>query len=74
MTKPLTNVQVEILQSFNYQLSDEELTSFRKMLVEYFADRISDDIDHLFREKGWSNEKSDEWASIHMRTGYNKEN
>lgn len=74
MTKPLSNIQLEILQSFNYSLNDDELVSFKKMLVDYFSNKISDDIDQLFEENGWGDEKSDEWASTHMRTPYNNEN
>ena len=74
MTKPLSNAQVEILQSFNYQLTDTELAAFREMLVNYFAEKISDDMDQLFEEKGWDNRKNEEWSSTHMRTPYRKEN
>lgn len=66
MPKPLTNVQIEILQSFNYSLSDAELTSFRKMLVDYFSNMISENIDLVFEKNNWGDEKSDEWASTHM--------
>lgn len=71
MTKPLSNTQIEILQSFNYELSEQELRSFREMLVDYFASKISDDIDSLFDEKGWDDSQSEEWATSHLRTPYN---
>ena len=70
MTKPLSNVQLEILQSFNYSLDDKDLRLFKEMLVNYFADRISDDMDQLFDEKGWSDDQNSRWASEHMRTPY----
>jgi len=71
MTKPLSNTQIEILQSFNYELSEQDLRSFREMLVDYFASKISDDIDSLFDEKGWDDSQSEEWATTHFRTPYN---
>jgi hypothetical protein len=70
MTKPLSNVQLEILQSFNYSLDDKDLRSFREMLVNYFAERISNDMDKLFNEKDWNDDQSDKWASEHLRTPY----
>jgi hypothetical protein len=73
MTKPLSNVQLEILQSFNYSLDDKDLISFKKMLVNYFADRISDDMDQLFNEKKWDDDQNDKWASEHMRTPYQRD-
>lgn len=70
MTKPLSNVQLEIPQSFNYELSQEELSHFRAMLVRYFADKISDDINVLFEERDWGDEKIEEWSKDHLRTPY----
>ncbi len=74
MTKPLSNIQREILQSFNYELNEGELLSFKNMLAEYFANKISDDVDELFDREGWTEEKNNEWSSTHMRTPYNSGN
>jgi len=73
MTKPLSNTQIEILQSFNYELSEQDLRSFREMLVNYFANKISDDIDSLFDEQGWDDSQSEEWSTTHLRTPYNEQ-
>lgn len=68
MTKPLTNLQVEILKSFNYDLDDNQLREIRQMLVDYFAKKVSDGMDELFEDNDWDDSKLDEWASEHMRT------
>lgn len=73
MTKPLSNTQIEILQSFNYELSEQDLRSFRELLVNYFANKISDDIDSLFDEKDWDDSQSEEWSTTHLRTPYNEQ-
>ena len=73
MKKPLSNVQFEILQAFNYSLSETELASFRMMLTNYFANKISADIDLLFEERGWNDDKLKEWAKTHERTSYGNE-
>ena len=70
MMRPLTNVQREILQSFNYELSEHDLRDFRRMLVEYFARKVSDDVDVLFEQRGWEEKKAEEWAATHLRTPY----
>ena len=70
MTKPLTNVQSALLQTFQYQLSEEEFSEFNQMLIDYFADKLSDDMDRLFEEKGWGKEKYAEWSAAHLRTPY----
>ena len=74
MTKPLSNAQLEILQTFNFELSDEELVSFKQMLIDYFAEKISDDIDKVFEDNGWDDSVADNWAQEHMRTPYNPSN
>lgn len=73
MTKPLSNAQFEILQAFNNLLSETELESFRAMLTNYFADKISADMDRLFEERGWDDSQLEEWSVSHMRTTYTSE-
>lgn len=71
MVKSLTNTQIEILESFSFELDEKQLVDFRQMLVDYFADRISNDVDALFEVNNWSVEnKVEEWGEEHMRTPY----
>ena len=37
--------------------------AIKRLLAKYFADRASDEMDKLWEEKGWTNEKMDEWLS-----------
>lgn len=71
MTKPLTNLQIELLRSFNYEVDDNQLVEIREILTNYFAKKVSDNIDQLFDDKGWDDSKLDEWSDEHMRTPYN---
>ena len=74
MVQPLSNVQMEILQAFRFEMDDDQLRDFRQHLVDYFANRVDEDIDRLFEEKGWSvKDKVDEWGATHMRTAYKPE-
>ena len=57
MTKPLTNVQLELLQSFNYKLDEAEFAQFRQMLVDYFAEKITKEYRSTFRGKGLGGRK-----------------
>ncbi|PHI18081.1 hypothetical protein CEQ90_19765 [Lewinellaceae bacterium SD302] len=70
MTKPLTNLQIEILKSFNYDIDDNQLNEIRQMLINYFAEKVSDGIDQLFEDNQWDDSKLDEWSNEHMRTPY----
>lgn len=71
MTKPLTNLQIELLRSFNYEVDDSQLLEIKKMLKDYFSKKVTDGMDKLFEEKGWDDSKLDEWSGEHMRTPYN---
>lgn len=68
--KNLTNLQLELLEMFEYELPDNQLYEVRDMLVKYFADKASDEMDKLWEENNWSNETMKEWGNEHMRTKY----
>ena len=69
--KRLTNLQIELLEVFKYELSEEQIKEIRGLLVNYFADKVTNDIDKLFEQKNWGEEKIEEWSKEHMRTKYN---
>jgi len=69
--KRLTNLQLELLEVFKYELSEEQIKEIRSLLANYFAEKVTNDIDKLFEEKGWGEEKIEEWSKEHMRTKYN---
>ncbi|MEQ8704856.1 MAG: hypothetical protein RIC19_13095 [Phaeodactylibacter sp.] len=61
LDKPLSNLQVELLQLYSQDVSDEDLIAIKRMLALYFADKASDEMDKLWTEKGWTNETMDNW-------------
>lgn len=69
-TKRLSNLQLELLRVFNAELSDEQLIEIRSLLAGYFAKKVTLEMDMLFEEKGWGEEKIEEWSKEHMRTKY----
>jgi hypothetical protein len=66
----LSNLQLELLKIFSFDISDSQLLEIKAMLVQYFADKVTHDIDQLFEEKGWGMEKIEAWSKEHMRTTY----
>jgi hypothetical protein len=68
--KRLTNLQIELLEVFKYELSEEQIKEIRSLLVNYFADKVTNDIDKLFEQNNWGEEKIEEWSKEHMRTKY----
>ncbi len=70
-TQELTNLQIELLEVFSYELSEEQIKEIRSLLADYFAEKVTNDVDKLFKEKNWGPEKIQEWSKEHMRTKYN---
>ena len=69
-TAKLTNLQLELLQTFSYTLPDEQLIEIRQLLAQYFLDKVDTEMDNLWQEKGWHTATIDEWAKGHERTPY----
>ncbi|WKN40806.1 hypothetical protein [Tunicatimonas pelagia] len=60
LDKPLSNLQIELLQLYSQDVSEEDLVAIKRLLAKYFADRASDEMDKLWDEKGWTNKTMDE--------------
>lgn len=63
----LTNVQLELLKLFPYNLPDKQLAEIKEMLAQYFAKSATEEMDKLWDEKGWNAETMEEWAKEHLR-------
>lgn len=69
-TKGLTNLQLELVKLFSFEVSEDQLKELKQILVDYFASKITADMDKLFEENNWDESKIAEWSSEHMRTKY----
>lgn len=63
----LSNLQLELLKVFSFDLSEEQLLEIRDMLSRYFADKATEEMDQLWEEKGWSADTIKKWGEEHMR-------
>jgi hypothetical protein len=61
----LTNLQLELLKLFQFQLDNSQLDEIKNLLSRYFAERASNETDKLWEEKGWTNETMEQWLSEH---------
>jgi len=64
----LTNLQLELLKVFSFDLPEEQLLEIKKLLSNYFLEKARDEMDELWDERGWTQETMREWAHEHMRT------
>jgi len=69
-TAKLTNLQLELIKMFSFQLNDIQLFEIRDILTKYFAEKATDEMDKLWLNNHWTNETMDNWANEHMRTPY----
>lgn len=67
-TNRLTNLQVELLKLFKYNLSQKQLLEVKDLLAKYFAEKATREMDKLWEEKGLTDKTMDSWLNEHMRT------
>ena len=70
-TQKLTNLQLELLKIFSYQLNPQQLTDIKNLLASYFAEQATQEMDKQWEENNWDNNTMAEWANEHLRTPYN---
>ena len=66
----LTNLQLELLKLFSYQLDEQELTDIKDLLARYFAQKATDAMDDFWETQQLNDATIDEWLHDHQRTPY----
>ncbi len=62
-TSPLTNLQLEILKLFFFELSEVELLEIKRLLVKHFATRISQRAQEIWDNKGLTVQDMENWLN-----------
>jgi hypothetical protein len=70
VTSKLTNLQLELLKMFSFELNDSQLLEIRDILTQYFAEKATNEMDKLWFNNNWNNETMENWANDHIRTPY----
>lgn len=63
----LTNVQLELLKVFSYQVSDEDLIELKDTLAQFFAEKAIQSANQAWDEQGWDDQKVDELLNTKLR-------
>jgi len=66
----ITNLQQELMKIFSIQMTEQELLEIRSLLANYFAQKSDDEMERVWKEKGYSTDTIKQWANEHMRTPY----
>ena len=70
-SEPLNPVQLYLLKMFPYAKDERVLEEIRKSLTAYFAQRVERDMDKLWDEGLWDQDKNEAILKEHLRTPYN---
>jgi hypothetical protein len=63
----LSNLQIELLKLFRFDLSDKQLMDIKRILAQYFAKSATHEMDKLWDENSWTDETMKAWANEHLR-------
>ena len=67
INQPLTNVQLELLKTFSYDLSNNDIIEFKKNLADFFAKRLIKNADIFWDEESFNSNKVDEILNTKLR-------
>ena len=68
----ITDAQLELLQFFASNPSDEEMEGLSDLMTRFRAKRATDAMNRLWDEKGWTEKDMDKMLNTHMRTPYDR--
>lgn len=66
----LTSLQLELLKIFSEQIDNKQLLEIKDLLKNYFAKKITSQVDELWEQEDWDSNKIDELKNEHLRTKY----
>ena len=65
--KPLTNLQMQLLKSFNFEVPESQLEEIKLLLGKYFAHKATEEMDKLWDDNKWSDDTMIAWTKEHLR-------
>lgn len=68
----LNEAQLSILRLLGSMKTVEEVNELRQVICDYYARKVDDEMDRLWAEGKWDNEKNEVVLKEHLRTPYNK--
>jgi hypothetical protein len=66
----LNPTQLHLLKMFSFAKTEDTLFEIKKALSAYFAKKVEDDMDLLWEQGLWSQEKNEDILKEHIRTPY----
>lgn len=66
----LTNLQLELLKLFSYQISEQDLLNVKDLLARYFANQATQEMNTFWETHHLDEATMDAWLEEHHRTPY----
>ena len=66
----LNPTQLHLLKMFSFAKTEEDSMEMKKALSVYFAKRVEDEMDALWEQGVWNDEKNEAVLKEHLRTPY----
>ena len=63
----LNNTQRELLNMFSRDIPEQQWKEIKALLSNYFAEKISDQVDELWEKNNWTKETMQQWENEHNR-------
>ena len=60
---PMSAIQMELLKMYAFNPSEEDLLNVKKMLANYFADKLTTKIEKAIEEKGITEQDLEMWLN-----------
>ena len=68
----LNEAQLSILRLLGSMKTVEEVNELRQVICDYYARKVDEEVDRLWEEGKWDNEKNEAVLNEHLRTPYDK--
>ena len=68
----LNPTQLHLLKMFSYAKNEDSLNEIKKALTTYFAQKVEEEMDHIWETGEWNQEKNEVILNEHLRTSYGK--
>ena len=67
----LNQAQLDFLRLLAHFTKEEEVKELSDIVCAYYAQKVDEEMDKLWEEGKWSEEKIEEVLNTHLRTPYN---
>lgn len=68
----LNPTQLHLLRMFSYAKDEDSLNEIKEAMAAYFAKRVEDEMDELWEQGLWDQEKNENLLKEHLRTPYHE--